>query len=94
MIRHIVMWKFREGTGEDQERFLSGLKGLYGVIPGIRNLSVQRSVKKDGDNDAVLIADFDSEEALAAYLKDPRHLAVSSICKAIRVSRSSIDVAV
>lgn len=33
MIRHIVMWKFREGTEAEQEQFLAGLQGLYGVIP-------------------------------------------------------------
>lgn len=27
MIRHIVMWKFREGEAENREKFLSGLAG-------------------------------------------------------------------
>ena len=27
MIRHIVMWKFREGTEREQEQFLTGLQG-------------------------------------------------------------------
>ena len=33
MIRHIVMWKFRPGTEAEQREFLTGLQGLYGVIP-------------------------------------------------------------
>ena len=28
MIRHIVMWKFREGEEENREQFLSGLQAL------------------------------------------------------------------
>ena len=31
MIRHIVMWKFREGEEENREKFLSGLQALDGV---------------------------------------------------------------
>ncbi len=33
MIRHIVMWKFREGEEENREKFLSGLQALDGVVP-------------------------------------------------------------
>lgn len=33
MIRHIVMWKFREGTEREQEQFLTGLRGLSGSFP-------------------------------------------------------------
>ena len=36
MIRHIVMWKFREGEEENREKFLSGLQALDGVVPEIR----------------------------------------------------------
>lgn len=34
MIRHIVMWKFREGEEENREKFLSGLQALDGRDPG------------------------------------------------------------
>ena len=33
MIRHIVMWKFREGTEEKANEFLTKLAALDGVIP-------------------------------------------------------------
>ena len=33
MIRHIVMWKFREGTEEKADEFLTKLAALDGVIP-------------------------------------------------------------
>ena len=36
MLKHIVMWKFKPGTEAEQEKFLTGLRGLYGVIPQIR----------------------------------------------------------
>ena len=68
MIRHIVMWKFREGEEENREKFLSGLQALDGVIPEIRHM-----------------------EALSRYKNDPRHVAVSTLCKSIRESRGAID---
>ena len=92
MIQHIVMWKFREGTEAEQERFLEGLKGLYGQITCIRALEVRRSAAEGSEYDAVLLSEFDSLEDVEAYKKDPRHVAVASICKAIRISRCAIDV--
>ncbi len=47
MIRHIVMWKFREGTEREQEQFLTGLQGLFGVIPQLRRCEVKRCIGKD-----------------------------------------------
>lgn len=86
MIRHIVMWKFREGEEENREKFLSGLQALDGVIPEIRHMEIHRSCKPGNTYDACLIADFDDLEALSRYKNDPRHVAVSTLCKSIRES--------
>ena len=91
MIRHIVMWKFREGEEEKREQFFSGLQALYGVIPEIRAMELHRSCKPGNSYDACLVADFDSLEALSRYKNDPRHVAVSQLCKSIRESRGAID---
>ncbi len=90
MIRHIVMWKFRPGTEEQQEQFLTGLRGLYGVIPQIREQEVMVNVVP-GNYSAALIALFDSLEDLETYKKDPRHVKVSALCKAIREDRVAVD---
>ena len=74
MIRHIVMWKFREGTEREQEQFLTGLRGLG----------------KD-NYDAVLVSEFASMEDLQTYKDDPRHKAVSALCKSIRTDRVAAD---
>lgn len=91
MIRHIVMWKFKEGTETQQDAFLTGLAGLYGVVEQIRAQEVRRNCAGEGNYDAVLISDFDSLEDLAAYKVDPRHMAVAALCKAIRESRAAVD---
>ena len=90
MIRHIVMWKFRPGTEEQRDEFLSTLGALYGVIPQIRAQEIGVNTAP-GNYDAVLVSDFASMEDLAAYKSDPRHVKVSALCKAIRVDRVAVD---
>lgn len=90
MIRHIVMWRFRPGTEAEQERFLTGLRGLQGVIPELLRSEVAVSVGTD-NYDAVLVSEFESLETLERYKNDPRHKAVSALCKSIREDRVAVD---
>ena len=90
MIKHIVMWKFKPGTEKEMMEFITGLRGLYGVIPQIREQEVGINCL-EGNYDAVLISAFDSLEDLETYKKDPRHVAVSALCKSIRESRVAVD---
>ena len=90
MIRHIVMWKFRPGTSAEQKAFLEGLRGLQGVIPQLKRSEVAVNVGQ-GNYDAVLVSEFESLEALDAYKNDPRHKAVSALCKSIRTDRVAVD---
>ena len=90
MLKHIVMWKFKPGTEAEQEKFLTGLRGLYGVIPQIREQEVGVN-PGPGNYDAVLVSVFASMEDLEAYKADSRHVAVSSLCKAIRTDRVAVD---
>ena len=66
MIKHIVMWKFKPDTEKEMNEFLTGLKGLYGVIPQIREQEVGVNCL-EGNYDAVLISVFDSMADLKAY---------------------------
>lgn len=90
MIRHIVMWKFREGTEAEQEQFLTGLAALQGAIPQLLKSEVKRNVAP-GNYDAVLVSEFESLETLQQYKDDPRHKAVSALCKSIRTDRAALD---
>ena len=90
MIRHIVMWKFRPGTEAEQEQVLSGLRALQGVVPQLLQSEVARNVGAR-NYDAVLVSEFNSLEDLEAYKNDPRHKAVSALCKSIREDRVAVD---
>ena len=92
MIKHIVMWKFKENEEENVDKFLTGLKSLDGIIDVIKYTEVKRSVKPNSKYDAVLISKFDNFEDLEKYKNDPRHVEVSNLCKSIRIDRVSIDV--
>ena len=92
MIKHIVMWKFKENEEENVDKFLTGLKSLDGIIDVIKYMEVKRSVKPNSKYDAVLISKFDNFEDLEKYKNDPRHVEVSNLCKSIRIDRASIDV--
>lgn len=91
MIRHIVMWKFKPDCETEMNEFLSKLGALNGVIPEILSMEIGKSCVPGSEYQAVLTADFEDLEALGRYKNDPRHVAVSSLCKAIRLSRSAID---
>ena len=90
MVKHIVMWKFKPGTEKEMNEFLEGLRGLYGVIPQIREQEIGVNCAP-GNYDAVLISLFDDMEALGTYKNDPRHGAVAGLCKAIRADRVAVD---
>ena len=90
MIRHIVMWKFRPDTEAEQAKFLNGLRDLQGVIPQLLKSEVAVNVG-EGNYDAVLVSEFESMEALETYKNDPRHKAVSALCKSIREDRVAVD---
>lgn len=92
MIRHIVMWKFREGEQENMLLFRERLLALKGQISEIRSMEVGINVNpSERSYDAVLVADFDSLEALEAYSVNPLHQAVSDFCKTIRTGSVSVD---
>ena len=90
MIRHIVMWKFRPGTVKEQAELVTGLRNLQGAIPQLLMSEVACNVAP-GNYDAVLVSEFASLEDLDAYKNDPRHKAVSALCKSIRENRVAVD---
>lgn len=90
MIKHIVMWKFLPGKEKEMNDFLQGLKNLYGVIPQIKEQEIGVNCLP-GNYDAVLVSLFASKEDLEAYKNDPRHQAVSKLCKEIRTDRVAVD---
>ena len=74
MVRHIVMYQFKEGVDHQQAiRVIDGaLTPLVGQIPGLLHLEVRLAFN---GMDYALYSEFDSRESLAAYAGHPLHLA-------------------
>lgn len=92
MIKHIVMWKFKENEHDNMLIFKDRLLALKSQIPEIRAMEVGININpSDRSFDAVLVSEFDSLEALKAYSVNPLHVAVSDFCKTIRTQSASVD---
>lgn len=91
MIKHIVMWKFKEGHEEEMNKFLSDLMSLKDKIDVIRSMQVGVNLNKNSEFNAVLISEFDNFDDLKAYKENSEHVKVSNFCKAIREKREAID---
>ena len=60
------------------------------MIPQLLRSEVAVNVG-EGNYDAVLVSEFQDLAALDAYKNDPRHKAVSALCKSIRTDRVAVD---
>ena len=52
MIKHIVMWKFKENEEENMKKFLKGLNSLKEIIPEIKNMETGININPKNEYDA------------------------------------------
>jgi heme-degrading monooxygenase HmoA len=96
MIRHIVMWKVRGAAGGERERNLAQVKAAFeslrGRVPGLMHLEIGIDESRiDYACDVVLVSEFASREALAAYAEHPEHLRVKRLLGDLRTERHQVD---
>ncbi|MGF6924325.1 Dabb family protein [Paraburkholderia sp. 40] len=96
MIRHIVMWRVRGDTPAERlaasNLVKTSFEGLRGRIPGMRHLEVGLDDSQVAYAcDAVLVTEFDSQEALEAYASHPEHLRVRNELGDLRTERFQVD---
>ena len=99
MIRHIVMWRIKGDTPEEHARARLRVKhsfeSLRGRIPGMRHIEVGLdSSDVDHACDAVLVTEFETTEALAAYAAHPEHMRVRTELEGLRTTRHQVDYVV
>ncbi len=97
MLKHIVMWRFRDDIEGKSRRdhalwMKEHLEALVGVVPQIQSLEVGiNEFDSPTSYDAVLTVTFQSKEELDAYKVHPAHQAISTHCKSVRESRVVVD---
>ena len=67
MIKHIVMWKFKDGEKDNMKKFLEGLNSLKNIIPEIKYMETGININPKNDYDAILISEFETMEDLEKY---------------------------
>lgn len=97
MIKHIVMWKFKE-TAEDKTNdenmdiVKNSLLALEPIIPEIKYIELGKNVSHtDMSFDMALITEFESLEDLHTYKVHPEHQKVASYVAKVTNSRGVID---
>ena len=73
MVKHIVLYNFKEGVNKDDAIVIirNALVPLVGKIPGLNHLEVNLTFQ---GMDYALYSEFDSKEAMENYAVHPLHL--------------------
>ncbi|MBT8043172.1 MAG: Dabb family protein [Pontiella sp.] len=93
MIKHIVMWTFKDETSvDDRLEMKSRLEALKGVVPTLLEIEVGMNViESDAAKDMVLYSEFRSVEDLQTYATHPAHLKVVEFVKPLVCDRAVVD---
>ena len=93
MIKHIVMWKFKDEVVEaDKLEMKRKLEALKGVVPTLVDIEVGMDVVgKEASKDMVLYSEFASMDDLQAYAIHPEHLKVVEFVKPLVCERAVVD---
>ena len=100
MVRHIVMWKFKEeAEGLTKQENLLKVRNMLEALPEkidfIRRMEVHLNENDNGKNfDAVLISEFDSLDDVRRYRLHPDHVIISEYVSRVRLDRASVDYTV
>ena len=73
MVKHIVVYKLKEGVNKEEavKIIASVLEPLVGKIPGLLHLEIRQAFQ---GMDYALYSEFESKEALFAYAENPLHI--------------------
>lgn len=95
-ICHVVMWDVAGDTDAEKCRTVETVRtefeALRDRIPGMTRLEIGVDISRvDYACDMLLLSEFESEEALAAYAVHPEHLAVRDRLAGLRIARHQVD---
>ena len=96
MIKHIVLFKFREDVPEKEkseklQTIKSDLEALTSKVESLKRMEVGINVNPDESYDLALTSEFDDMEGLKAYANHPEHLKVGAVIREILDQRACVD---
>ncbi len=85
MIRHVAMFRWREGVTDDQKvAARDALAALKQQVPSVVEYTVGFDIRRNPNNwDMVLVADFDDVAGLEAYFAHPVMNAASDLVASV-----------
>lgn len=97
MIKHIVMWKFKdEAEGKTRKENMAKAKeilfALVDIIPELKKMEIGEDIThSDMSMDLVLLTEFETVEDMKIYAVHPEHLKVSKFIRSVIETRRVID---
>lgn len=97
MLKHIVMWKFKDAEGKTKKENIqivkNGLQSLPPKIPHIKNLTfLENKIECDRNFDALLVVETENEQELERYKIHPEHQKVAEYVKKVTENRGAVDI--
>jgi len=96
MVRHIVVWKFRDSLTQEQRRegamaAKRSLEGLIHSISGIVSLNVIVDLLPGSNAGLILNSLFTDENALMQYQNHPSHAKAAALVASVTKDRLCAD---
>ena len=96
MIRHIVMWKYKEElTKTDRAQLFQSLckaaENMNGKIDGLLKAELIENVNPNEKYDLCLYCEFENFEQVVSYQDDPEHIKFKNIITGNVYDRACID---
>lgn len=96
MVRHIVLWNFKEELSEAERKeagahMQSILEPLKDVVPGTIDLKVMINQQETSNREVALISTFATVEALNGYITHPAHVEAGKYVRSVTCNRACID---
>ncbi len=97
MVKHLVMWNFREDFPEEKKEVMAKeadarLKALVGQVPGLVFAEMKLNRLPGSSRELLLVSDLETAEDLEGYQVHPLHVAVANeVIKPAACDRACFD---
>lgn len=97
MVKHIVMWNFREDVPKEKREEIAReadarLKALVGQIKGLLSAEMKQNQLPGSNRDLMLVSDLETPEDLEGYQVHPLHVAIAEeVIKPATCDRACFD---
>ena len=95
MVKHMIVWKFKDEIDDKAGRaaeIKTALEGLVGKIEGLLEMHILTNGMSCSSGDLMMDSSFASADALAAYQKHPLHVEIADgLVRPSMASRLSFD---